>query len=149
MVARSGVVARGGETAMANKSYVHVPGARDDPPLAVTDKDIIKVANWILKGVQKAYHGQDHLLQHFCAWKHFPPQVVVPQYQEWGCGTLGDFNMELRKVLWSVDEFVGQAIEEIVRKDGAVVAECQGAPSFTMVATNEMPSFASWIHDFE
>ena len=99
---------------MPKKSSVSVPGNRDDAPFPVTGKNNLRVANWILKGVQKAHHGWPELLDVFCKWKHFPGPVAVPQYVEDAVDRrFGGFNLDLRKVWWSVDEFVQQAMGAI------------------------------------
>ena len=36
---------------------VKVPGNPNDAAYPVTGKNVIKVANWILKGIQNAHHG--------------------------------------------------------------------------------------------
>ena len=125
---------------------VSVPGNPGDPPHPVTGKSVIKVANWILKGVQKAHHGRPELLPHFSAWQHFTGPVAVPQYvEDAGDRRFGDFDFNLRPVLWDVDDFVRLAMSEIEGRDGAVVAECQGNPHFTLVATDGIASPAPWI----
>ena len=133
-----------------SKCRVRVPGDVDDAPHLVTGKNVIRVANWILKGVEKANHGRPELLQNFGAWTHFTGPVAVPQYvEDAGDHRFGDFDFNLRPVSWSVDEFVRQAMAAIKEKDGAVIAECQGEPSFTLVATDNMPSTADWVDAYE
>ena len=128
------------------KCKVSVPGNPGDPPHPVTGKSVIKVANWILKGVQKAHHGRPELLPHFSAWQHFTGPVAVPQYvEDAGDRRFGDFDFNLRPVLWDVNDFVRFAMSDIEERDGAVVAECRGDPHFTLVATDGIPSMAPWI----
>ena len=92
-----------------SKYRVRVPGTPNDPPYPVTGKNNIRVANWILKGVQKAHHGRPELLHVFGAWTHFTGPVAVPQYVEDAAERkMGDFDFNLRPVLWSVDDFVRQ-----------------------------------------
>ena len=124
---------------------VSVPGNPGDPPHPVTGTSVSKVANWILKGVQKAHHGRPELLRHFSAWQHFTGPVAVPQYvEDAGDRRFGDFDLTLRPVLWDVDDFVRLALAEIAERDGAVVAEYQGDPHFTLVATDGIASSAPW-----
>ena len=130
---------------------ITVPGGLNDPPFEVTGYNLLTVANWILKGVQKAHHVypfRRQLLQHFCRWNRFPAHVVVPQYQvpplphRRGFGDFnGEFNMELRKVCWSRDDFVRLCMKKIANTDGAVARGCQGLPSFTTIATDELRSW--------
>ena len=135
---------------MPKKTNVSVPGNREDAPFPVTGMNNLRVANWILKGVQKAHHGRPELLQVFSTWRHFPGPAAVPQYVEDAADRrFGDFNLDLRKVWWSVDEFVQQAMAAIREKDGTVVAECQGEPSFTLVATDNIASHAPWVDAWE
>ena len=129
-----------------SKCRVSVPGDANDAPHLVTGKNVIKVANWILKGVEKANHGRPDLLQNFGAWTHLTGLVTVPQYvEDAGDHRFGEFDFNVRLVLWSVDDFVKQAMAAIEEKDGAVDAECQGEPTFTLVATDNLPSMADWV----
>ena len=129
-----------------SKCKVSVPGNPGDPPHPVTGKSVIKVANWILKGVQKAHHGRPELLRHFSAWQHFTGPVAVPQYvEDAGDRRFGDFDFNLRAVLWDKDDFVRLAMSEIEERDGAVFAECRGGPHFTLVATDGIASPSPWI----
>jgi hypothetical protein len=133
-----------------SKCRVRVPGDADDAPHLVTGKNVIKVANWILKGVEKANHGRPDLLQNFGAWTHFTGPVTVPQYvEDAGDHRFGEFDFNLRLVLWSVDDFVKQAMAAIEAKEGPVEAECRGDPTFTLVATDNLPRPVEWINAIE
>ena len=96
-----------------SKHRVSEPGESNDAPYVVTGKNIIKVANWILKGFQKAHHGRPELLIVFGAWRHFTGPVAVPQYVETDHNRMPVFDFDLRPVSWSVDEFVRQALAAI------------------------------------
>ena len=137
-----------------SKQHVSVPGLPSDPPFPVKGKSLMKVGNWILKGVQKAHHGQPELLQTFSAWRHFTGPVVLPQYvQNVHDHTIGDFDFNLRQVKWSVDDFVRQAMADMRKRatgaERAAVVECQGEPTFTLVVTDNLPSPAPWVHAYE
>jgi hypothetical protein len=102
---------------MSKKYRVIVPGNPDDAPYRVTEKNVIRVANWILKGIQKAHHGRPELLEVFGAWTPFTGPAAVPQYlDDAGDRRFGDFDFNLRPVLWSVDDFVRQAMAAIKEK---------------------------------
>ena len=99
-----------------SKFRVSVPGNPSDPPYTVTGKNVIKVANWILEGVQQAHHSAPPLLHTFSAWRHFTGPVAVPQYVETDHNRMPVFDFDLRPVSWSVDEFVRQALAAIREK---------------------------------
>ena len=99
---------------MSKKCRVIVPGNPDDAPYLVTGKNVIRVANWIFKGIQKAHHGRPELLEVFGAWTPFTGPAAVHQYvDDAGDRKFEDFDFNLRPVSWSVDEFVRQAMAAI------------------------------------
>ena len=133
-------------------TFVNVPGGPNQPPYPVTGKSLAKVANWILKGVQQAHHGHPELFPYFRAWVNLPDRVVVPQYQENADDARsGVFKIgkEKRDVLWSLHDFVQLAMAKIHERDGAVVAECRGAPSFVVIATDNIPAAHDWVDGYE
>ena len=133
------------------RTYVSVPGDPGDEPYPISGKNVMKVANWILKGVQKAHHEQTSLLETFHAWRHFTTPVVVPQYVEKeDDARFGYFDFDLRPVLWDVKDFAQQALAKLREKACAsVVAECPGEPTFILVATDHLPSPHDWVDGFE
>ena len=141
---------------MAPKTSVRVPDGRPgDGPHLITGKDVLKVGNWILKGVAKAHHGKPEYLNIFCAWRHFHGAVTVPQYvEDAGDARFGDFSFTLRQVSWQVDDFVRIAMAAIVKENKTdeqeVFAKLPAMmPTFTLVATNGLPSPQPWVNAYE
>ena len=130
-------------------SQVTVPrgSESDQPAYKVEGKNVLKVANWILKGVSKVLHGSPEIWM-----KHFPVElgrpldcfVDLPQYVENAEDhRYGTFDPQLRRVIWDRDAFC----KAFVNKGPALGPErdITPEPNSLEVATDNQKHWAPWV----
>ena len=117
-------------------------------PHYVAGKDVVRVGNWILKGVYKAQHEYERLSEYFPLGEPIPAWPVLPQYiDDPDDRRNGDFAVDVgreppellkRAVCWDRDAFLKE-----MEKFGPVVEGEHLSPiSVTVVAVGK--HWAPW-----
>ena len=144
----------GKKKAKPPKTQVTVPrgSESEQPAYKVEGKNVLKVANWILKGVSKVHHGCPELwMKNFPITLGSPLDCLLdlPQYvDDPGDRRFGTFDPELRRVIWDRDAFC----KAFVNKGPALGPEGQIRPqpdSLEVATDNKKPHWAEWVVGYE